>query len=426
MMNATRPGLALALATGALLLAACDSPTSAPPGTPAPEAITDLPRELTTSEVEALSASNDFAFRLLSEVRAEREARENVFLSPLSVSMALGMAANGARDETLDAIRTTLGLEHLDREEMNEAYRGLLEILSSLDPQVDLSVANSAWMREGIAFRSTFVDRLQHYFDADARTLDFEDPASVDVVNQWISDRTNGRINAILQSISEDDLLFLVNAVHFDGAWRNRFDAAETRPRPFHLEGGETVDRTLMWQEEMEVRAAHTQDNILVADIPYGGGAYSMTIAMPQTKTLSELLDTMTGDRWDSWIDVLNTFPLPVALPRFEMDYDVRLAAPLSRMGMAIAFDPSDADFGDIHESSDLRIHIDRILHRTFLSVDEEGTEAAGATVIGFVPISGGDREPEPFIVDRPFLVVIRDRLSGAILFVGAVYDPGA
>jgi serpin B len=344
-----------------------------------------------------------------------------VFLSPLSVSMALGMAANGARGETLDAMKTALGTSDFTRDEMNEAYRGLLDLLVSLDPKVDLGIANSAWAKEGFQIVPAFLDRVGTYFDAEARTVDFDDPGTKDVVNGWVREKTEGRIEEILGEIEKSDVLYLLNAIYFEGSWRSGFDPDETAPEPFDLEDGETVDVPLM-SEEME-GLFYSGDDVRVADLPYGGEAFSMTLVVPTTGTLTELLESLTAERWRQWMAGLEKKGYLVGLPRFDLDFDAKLDEPLKRMGMGVAYGP-DADFWDLAANPADTAVIDRVKHRTFLQVDEEGTEAAAVTLVAIGLWCDGCLGPATFTVDRPFLVAIRERLSGTLLFLGAVYDP--
>lgn len=399
-----------------LLTASCESVTG--PG--GPTTIDALPRALTVVVEDLVSASNGFAFRLLDEVRVDAGPRENVFLSPLSVSMALGMAANGARGTTLDSIRVALGTSHLTREEMNEGYLGLLDLLLPLDPSVELGIANSAWMKDDIPFLPPFIDRLERYFDADARPLDFGAPGAKDEVNAWVEDRTKGRIDEILEEILIEDILYLVNTVYFKGSWRSQFDPDLTENKPFRLEGGGSVEIPMMFQEDVE-GLYYLQDGVKIADLPYGGAAFSMTVVVPETGTLSDLLASLTPERWDQWMAGLEPGADGVLLPRFELNPAAHLNEPLKRLGMRLAFDDKRADFWDVADPADVpeTIFISRVKHKAFLKVDEEGTEATAATLT----VIGIDCDCA-FTVDRPFLVAIRERLSGTILFLGAVYDP--
>lgn len=394
---------------GAVLLAACGN------GPMAPEPLTELPRSLTAAEARAIGASNDFAFRLLTEVRADLEPAENVFFSPLSVSMVLGMAANGAAGETLDGMKDALGTTHLTREEMNDAYRGLLDLLPGLDERVEVGVANSAWARQGVPFRDAFVQRVGQSFDAEVRELDFTDPTASDVINGWVSDRTRGRIDEIVEEIRPEHILFLINASYFKGTWTTEFDPSDSRDGQFHLEDGTVATVPMMRHEELP-GSYHFTGEVAVGELPYGNTAYVMTVVVPVGGTLTELLGSLTAERWQSWMTGLSEDEVPVRLPRFEMEFKASLVKPLSRMGMGVAFTDA-ADFG---EMTDLPALLSDVKHKTFLMVDEEGTEAAAVTS-GEVAVTSA---PRGLYADRPFLVAIRERLSGTILFLGAVYDP--
>jgi serpin B len=396
----------------ALLLALTSCGDSSPVEPPLLE---ELPRSLTAPELEVIDAANAFGFRLLSEVRAELASTDDVFLSPLSVSMALGMAANGAAGETLTGMKRALGVEHLTREEMNLAYRGLLDLLPPLDPEVELGIANSAWARAGTPFFTPFMDRVREYFDAHVQELNFEDPAAKDVINAWVFEHTGGKIEEIVQQIEPHHILFLINATYFDGSWRTRFDEDRTTQQAFHLETGSVVSVPMMSAEKLP-GSFHFGSDVAVADLPYGGGAYSMTLVVPRQGSLSDLLDALTADRWAAWMASLVADSVPVRLPRFQMEHESRLKDPLSRMGMAVAF-TDQADFSDL---TPLDALITNVRHKTFLSVDERGTVAAAATSVEI----GVTSVPQSFSADRPFVVAIRERLSGTLLFLGAVFDP--
>ena len=379
-----------------------------------------LPRALSLQEQEVLRASNDFAFRLLREVAEEEGAGHNLFLSPLSVSMALGMAANGTAGSTLDSIKAVLGLEHQSRQDFNEGYRDLLDLLRTLDPRVELNIANSAWARLGFPIRSSFLDDVRTYFGAEATELDFDDPGAKDVINAWVSDRTNGRIKDIVQTIDTTDILFLINAVYFLGDWTTQFDPDETRQGAFQLDqGAGSVQVPLMSEGEMPLRMYFDgARSVQVGELPYGGDAFSMVIALPEQGGLDDLVGSLTAEAWSSWMEGLRADTMRVVMPRYELEYEIELSEVLKALGMAIAFDPDRADFSLLTEVGG--IYIDRVRHKTFLKVDEEGTEAAAATSVAI----GVTSAAPSFTVDRPFLLAIGERLTGTIMFLGAVYDP--
>lgn len=410
-------GAALAIAFAA---AACQDPAGPEPEA-APETIEELPRQLSLVEEEIIARSNAFAFDLLREVHADGPddpGQPNIFLSPLSASMALGMTMNGAAGETFDSMRATLGFDGLDQAEINQSFRDLTTLLLSLDPRVELRIANSTWARKGFPFVSEFFETVQTWFDAEARELDFTDPASVDVINGWAADKTNGRIREVIKRINDEVILFLLNAIYFKGQWTDRFDPASTSKGPFTLADGTEIKVERM-RGDPAIRYA-SLDDVTVGELPYGGKAFVMTIVLPRTGSVADLIASLDDATWNRWISAAGEFRTAhVELPKFELEYAKRLNDPLIALGMGPAFDER-ADFSRLTHAG---AHISFVKQNTYLKVDEEGTEAAAVTVVGVSVTSAGAKPPE-LIVDRPFLVAIRERLSGAILFIGAIEDP--
>jgi serine protease inhibitor len=413
------PIAAVVLAVLLLPAASCDRLTG-PDGPP--RRIEALPRELTIAEREVIDRSNDFAFELLRQVRARRTS-PNTFLSPLSASMALGMTLNGAANATFDSMRVTLGFENLTQGEINRSYHDLTEMLVGLDPHVELLIANATFARQGFPFLQSFFDTVTTWFDAEAQTLDFGDPSAVNAINQWASDNTKGLIPEVIDEIDPDLILFLLNAVYFRGDWTSQFDEAKTADAPFTLADGTEVQVPTMRDD---VRyGLHPTENALLGELPYGGQAFVMDVVVPRdTATLDGLLASLDAQTWADWTtglpeDYNDGDPRRISLPRLQLQTDDTLNAPLTNMGMGIAFDPLRADFTRL---TPVGARIDFVKQNTYLEVDEEGTTAAAVTTVGVRPIS----MPMPFVVDRPFLLVIRERLSGTILFIGAIGDPRA
>ena len=386
-----------------------------------PEKLEELPRQLTVAEREVISASNDFSFRLLRQVLSGEDlGAGNVFISPFSVSMALGMALNGAAGETFDSMRATLGFGGLEQAEINASYRDLTSLLLGLDERTELRIANSVWARQGFPIYESFFRTARDYFGAEARELDFTSPTARESINGWVRDATNGRIEEIVDEIT-DEILFLINAVYFKGEWTNRFDPSNTRPDPFFLEGAaDPVQVETMHARDVDVGLFNVGDGIEGGELPYGNQAFTMVLVMPpRGGSVDDLVASLDADAWQSWMERIDYRKGPVALPKWEMEYEARLDTALIDMGMGVAFDPARADFSRL--TPDPRgVFISSVAHKTFLKVDEEGTEAAAATSVGFTPASA----PDGLTVDRPFLVVIREQLSGTVLFVGVVRDP--
>jgi serpin B len=397
-------------------MAACDDPV----GPKIPDPITSLPRALTAAEEMVIAQANSFGFRLLQEVDARRSPGEaNVILSPLSASMALGMALEGAEGETFDELRDALGFQGLSREEINDSYEGLLDLLPELDPDVELGIANSAWIRQGFPFLSSFFDAISTHFDAVAQELAFDNPGTKDVINQWVEEKTEGRIKEIVEQIGPLDVLFLINTVYFNGNWTTQFKKAETRPAPFRLEGGSVVDVDMMNGDIPHTGFTWLEGGRVVAELPYGGQAFGLVVVLPgDGETVDDLLTTLDSGTWDSWMDALHTQEVMVRMPKFELEWDGWLTEPVEALGVVHAFDPILSDFSRLTPRED--VYISRIRQKTYMRVDEKGTEAAAATSVGF----GATSAPAGLHVDRPYLLAIRERLSGTVLFLGAIRDP--
>jgi serpin B len=379
--------------------------------------ITSLPRTLSVGEQTTIEASNRFAFSLLAELHGA-QPDSNLFMSPLSAHMALGMALNGAADSTFEAMRKTLGFDTSVMTEINSAYATLLELLVGLDPRVEFRIGNSVWLRQGFPFLPSFGDTVSTYFDAPVSERDFDDPATVDTINSWVESATNGKIDEIVDSIDANDVAFLINAIYFKGTWTHQFDPADTRDDSFRLLDGST--KTVKMMNRSGTHGVRFTPEYAAVDLPYGGQAFSMTIVVPDpSSNLNELVASLTPAAWEELLSGLGDQRIAVAMPRFELEWKRQLKAALAAFGMAVAFDSFEADFSNLSRARD-DLHISSVLQKTFVNVNEEGTEAAAATSVTVSVTSA----PPSIRADRPFLFAIRERLSGTILFVGAIVDP--
>ncbi len=388
------------------------------PGSP-PSLITELPRSLSQAELDLIEAGNAFALKLFREIDAQEAATANIFVSPLSVSMALGMTYNGAAGETQQAMAQTLEFQGLNLDEVNQGYRDLIDLLFGLDPQIEWQLANSIWYREGFSVEPSFLDVNRTFFDAQVEALDFSAPGAADVMNQWVSDGTNGRIEEIVDDpIDPLTVMFLINAIYFKGDWRHQFDRDLTRDAPFTLlDGSEVTTPTMSHEDAVDVRTGG-DDLVRVLEMPYGGDAFTMMVVLPHRDvSLQSVVEALDTERWASWIADLYANELFVEMPKFSFEYEISLEDVLTSLGMGVAFTEA-ADFSKINPLGGL--FISEVKHKTFVQVDEEGTEAAAATSVEMGFTSG----PGRFVIDRPFLFAIRERLSGTILFMGRMVDP--
>ena len=407
----------LALPLAALAVACGDGPTT-------PD-ITTLPRSLTTGEQQLVAANNRFAFSLFREIARAEPVDKNVFVSPVSVAMALGMTVNGAQGATRDSMLRALELSGVPMDEVNRGYRGTIDLLRGLDPGVEFTLANSIWARTGYAFGEPFLGDARTYFDAAVRVLDFGAPTAAQTINDWVSDQTRGKIPEIVDSpIPDSVIMYLINAIYFRGSWTQRFDPALTRDAPFYLRAGGSVSARMMTHADpAPARYAYDAGTVIV-DLPYGGRAWSMTIVLPPTAgAIDSLVAGLTRERWDGWMEALDTTGVLVTMPKFTLRYDLEMKDVLTALGMGIAF-TGRADFTRLLPADGA--FISRVKHKTFLDVYEEGTEAAAVTMVEMGVTSAGPPSPPRVVVDRPFLVAIRERLTGTVLFLGRITNPVA
>jgi serine protease inhibitor len=404
---------ALLSASALLVLAACDSPTG-PGGRP--PLLTELPRALSTAEIRIVDGANAFAFELLRESTRKLPADSNAFLSPLSASMALGMTLNGANGETFDGIQTALRLTGMTEAEMNQGYRDLIALLGELDSRTEMKIANSMWGHDGFTIEPAFISAGKTFFDAEVQTLDFGSPSAVATINDWVSGKTNARIPTLLDQISDGEILFLINAIYFKGKWREAFDPKDTENGPFQAADGRTRTAALMSQTD-SLRYDETADYQAV-DLLYGNGSFAMTVLLPKAgRTPADVLAGLNPEAWRELAERFRDANVHLTMPRFKMEYSRRLKSDLTALGMGIAFDDSRADFYRIADVRPARLYLTRVDQKTFVEVNEEGTEAAAATAVGVGIISVP--EVTEMRVDRPFVFAIRERLSGTVLFLG-------
>ncbi|MBI3082459.1 MAG: serpin family protein [Gemmatimonadetes bacterium] len=380
-----------------------------------------LPRELTLAERKLITTSNRFAFNFFREVVRQGEPDSNVFVSPLSAAMALGMTYNGARGETQTAMAHTLGLEDLTTQETNQSFRSLIDLLRGLDPKVDFRLANSIGYRLGFVPRPEFLDVNRQYFDAEVSALDFTKPEAVTTINHWVDANTGGKIPEIIKQIEDSIVMFLINAIYFKGTWVYQFDKDRTKDEPFTLRNGAQRNVSMMHHNGRVRVGYYGGQGFQALDLPYGGSAYSMTIVLPDRgRDVDTVIAGLSPDAWGAVVDGLTRDSIIVAMPKFRLEWDDTLNGVLKALGMEIAFLPYQADLSGIAGAPG-DLFISYVKQGTFVDVNEEGTEAAAATVVAIGLTSAG---PQEFRVDRPFAFLIRERFSGTILFMGKIMNP--
>lgn len=372
---------------------------------------------------QMMSANTQFGFELFAAT-VQDPSDANVLISPTSVAIAIAMAYNGAVGETQDAIATTLKFSESNAEEVNGFYSTLLSRLSETGDDVELAIANSLWGREEFELNPAFLQTTESIFGAEAETLDFNEPSAIETINTWVSQNTQGKIPTIVEEISPDDMLLLINAVYFNGRWTQAFDPEQTRDRPFTL-----LDQTQIQHPLMAQTGSFSYletDQIQAIQLPYGEDQRLwMVVLLPRPELAwADFLTRFTASQWETWTGQFSRRDGTLQLPRFTFDDQMMLNEPLKAMGMAIAFDPSQADFSGLSDASTV---ISQVQHRTFIEVNEEGTEAAASTSVG-ISITSVEVPSEPFemIVDRPFAFAIYDPETQVLLFLGTVINPAS
>ena len=380
----------------------------------APRTLSELPRPLTDAEQFIGTSGNGFTFDLMRQVNAAQRD-SNVFISPLSASMALGLTMNGAAGTTGDEMRRTLGFGETPLQAINAGYRGLIGLLRGLDPATELRVANSIFYHRGFPFEQAFLSTGKTWFDAEVKDLDFGAPGSVNTVNDWASRATNGRIPKIMDQIDPDAVMLVINAVYFKGSWRSRFDPSETAAAQFQARGGAREPMKLMHQQET-LRYFENAE-FQAVDLLYGNSAFAMTVVLPRAgHDINAMTEALTATAWSELTSKFSEREMELFLPKLKLEYERTLNDDLKALGMNQAFVAGGADFTGM---SPVDLFISSVKQKAFVDIHEEGTEAAAVTTVTMAPTS------MPVIpvmrVDRPYLFAIRERFSGTILFIGKI-----
>ena len=381
-------------------------------------------RPLATTTGTLVETSNAFSVDLFKSIQ-QQKPDENIFISPLSVDIALHMTVNGASGETKTVMKETLGVADLSDEEVNEAARALIEQLLSMDREVALAIANAIWFKDTYTLQTGFDQLIRDYYDGRIEGLNFDNPASKDIINGWVEDQTQGKIKDLIDQISSTDVMFLINAIYFKADWQYQFDANQTKDEPFYLADGSSVSVPMMSNKGTKLRHGYNEGTRIL-EIPYGNGQFSMIILLPmEDNNISSLISELNADKLNQWISQADTLTTELVLPKFKTEFKLELNNALIAMGMELPF-TGDANFGSFfNEIPGEKLYIDRVIHQAFIEVNEEGSEAAAATVvsIGVTSIGGGSR-PLVIRVDHPFTYFIREKHTGTILFAGTMMNP--
>lgn len=376
--------------------------------------------ELHSSEKQMVRSDQAFAFEFFEHLFAEEVLNEdnNFMVSPLSLSMALAMTWNGASGETKEAMQQTLKMDGFSDNELNAYYKKLKEALLKTDPSTKLSIANAIFTNQFIGIKSDFINTNQSFYDATVKPVDFSKTETAGIINRWASDNTNGLIEKVIDSTKPEDLMYLLNAIYFKGIWTSEFDKGNTSERTFTYENG-TRKNVDMMQQTAKFNYAEDR-NLQLVQLPYGNQAFSMMVLLPaEGKKLQDIVTvTRQEGYWEELRSALHETEVELSLPKFKTEYSKKLNQVLTKMGMGITF----TDAADFSGMSDAAAKISFVKQDTYISTDESGTEAAAVTTIG-MELTSYPIKPDKVIfnANRPFLYLIQENSTGAILFMGVV-----
>jgi serpin B len=379
--------------------------------------------EINEKSQQLIRANNEFGLDIFREIRIESD-EDNIMISPLSISLALAMVYNGANSNTKVQMEEALRLAGLTPEEINASYKMLIGALQSLDEDVVFDIANAIYYADFFQVKNDFLQINESNYKAEVAGLDFGSPSAVETINAWVAEKTHEKILKIIESLSDDARMVLLNAIYFNGIWSKKFDEDGTKERNFTKANGTNIEIPMMSKEDS---LDYTSNDLFEAvRLPYGKGQYNMVVMLPaEGKNSQNIIDELNAVNWNNWSEAFdNEKHVVVTMPRFKFAFDTKLKDVLEKMGMVDAFYPSLSDFSGISGDSDL--YISSVIHKSFIDVNENGTEAAAVTAIVFETTSVGPDEYEKiyFTVDKPFVFAITEKDTDAILFIGEVQNP--
>jgi serpin B len=375
-----------------------------------------LPNTINTDSNKLINTNNDFGFRLLS-LLVEQDTDKNVFISSFSMAIALAMIYNGAENKTKQALAELLGLKGFDLQQINKANAWLLSIQGRIDSKVQFAIANSIWVRTGITPSLNFIQQIKDYYAGEVANLDFSRPDAANAINNWVHDKTHGKIHELVTpSLVDPAILILINAIYFKGSWTKQFDKEKTTEKDFHMIDGSHMPCPMMSQSG-EYSYCETNEFQAVS-LPYGEGRFSMYIFLPKPAySIAEFQKKLTVPNWQKWMSGFDIAKGETSIPRFKVEYGQDLLEDLKALG---GDEIAGVDFTAMGAGPLL---ISNVIHKVVVEVNEEGTEAAAAAAVimfrGMPPT-----KLFTLTVDRPFFAAIVDNLTSAVLFSGFILDP--
>ena len=364
---------------------------------------------------------DDFTFAFYSEIAKDNE-KSNIFFSPLSISTAFSIAYEGARENTASEMQQVFGFISDDE----KRQKAISDLLSRLNPENDwynLNIANALWIKDGYEIKQGYLDTAKTYYSSTVENVNFVTNNGIDRINQWVKDKTNNKIEKILEPGSTDEMtrMVITNAVYFKGKWASQFDPRNTIEKPFWTDKNNSVMVPMM-REPADVYNYTETESLQALELNYLGGDISMVVLLPKERDGIESLEqSMNTNKFESIKDSMTRQPLTVQIPKFEFETEYNLISPLQNLGLHDAFDENNANF---QEMTDEQVYLGQAVHKAFVNVNEEGTEAAAITALVARAQSGPPEPRYEFTADHPFMFVIQEKETGEILFIGRLVSP--
>lgn len=364
---------------------------------------------------EIVAKNNEFAFEIFKKIEAENQ-ETNTFFSPVSLSLALAMTYNGAETTTKQAFENTLFYTDFSREEINFVNKNLIEHLFDDSSGSLFKIANSIWMNEDFTIKQSFINVVENNYFAKASSLDFSDANSVKQINNWVTDNTEETITKIIDETNSNAIMYLINAIYFKGIWKNKFDENNTQKLPFTNKNETKNVATMYLKQKIDF---FENDVFSAVKLPYKEDKFSMTIFLPKNdKNLENIYENLTQENWKNWNTDFKSKELSILLPKFKFSYQQKLNEILKNSGLNNAFS-NEADFSGL---ANIDSEISNVLQKTFIDVNEKGTEASAVTVVEVGVTSAGT--VSKFEVDKPFLFIITENNTNSICFIGKINMP--
>jgi len=365
--------------------------------------------------------STDFSLKLFGQLA--KISKENVVISPFSAYAALSMALNGAAGSTSEQMAKAMGITANSINALNERNKAILASIANSDKKVQLEIGNAIFSDISTPYKKSFISLCKQMYDAEIKNVNFKDPRTIDSINAWCNDKTHGKIPTIISKLTRDEKMVILNAVYFKGTWASPFKKVYTQDDEFTTLAGKKTSIKMMHQVERIAYFKNTRFQAVA--IPYKSNRQSLYVFLPNEKTQWPLfLAEFTQTNWNQWITKFGDTKVDLSLPRFKVRFSQDLSSSLEEIGMTEAFDPRRANFSNMI-APPYKAWISRVLQKTYMDVNEEGTEAAAATAVIIATLAMRQEAlPIEFRVDHPFVLALVDNNSKEILFLGSILQP--